>query len=60
MTNKEILKSGRVEEISGSFISNKTYTFAKAINTNAEVLKELAQYVDKLEQRIEELEKIVR
>lgn len=38
-------------------MSNKTYVFAKAINTNAEVLKELVQYVDKLEQRVAKLEK---
>lgn len=53
------MKNQTVKEISGILITNKTYVFADTINHNAEVLVELAQYVDALEKRVAELEKKV-
>lgn len=52
-----VMKKHTVKEISGTAITNKTYVFVDAINHNAEVLVELAQYVDTLEKRVAELEK---
>lgn len=50
------LKHSKIIELSGGSLSGNLIIVARAVNQNGYVLKDLCNYIEQLEKRIEELE----
>lgn len=52
------LKHHAIIELSGGTLNSNLRTVAIAVNKNGYVLKDLVEYVDELEKRVEKLEQL--
>lgn len=50
------LKHSKIIELSGGSLSGNMVTVARAVNQNGYVLKDLCNYIEQLEKRVDELE----